>query len=350
MQHYKHLFTLILLLIVQTNFAQLGGKYTYAFLNTSTNYRLGAHNGYAGAVNDGSLAIGLYNPTMLNQNTHLKIEQSFVNTYGGAYNGQTALGVNINKNVYTAVGLQYNKYGSFDYANAGGELSGQKFYASDYLLTFATSKALKDSVFKIGAALKTIYSVYETYNSVGLGIDVAGAYLHPNKRLVVTAMVRNAGKMLNKYDGKQNSLPLDMQISIAQKAKHAPFRLVLTAYQLNTLNLIAKGTYKTTDTAAIKLGLNKRNTIKQLDNIARHLNFGIEILLSKNFHVLVSYNHKHRKELAYPFKTALSGFAMGLGIKVKKINIGLAYTNYNVVAHNWSFTLATNLTSWKKKL
>ncbi|MEQ1734784.1 MAG: hypothetical protein ABL940_13995, partial [Bacteroidia bacterium] len=60
------------------------------------------------------------------------------------------------------------------------------------------------------------------------------------------------------------------------------------------------------------------------------------------------YNHKQRRELAYSFKTALSGFAMGVGLNVKKINFGIAYTNYNIAAQNWSFTVATNLGAWRK--
>lgn len=344
-------FYLILLLstILLPTYAQVGGKYTYQFLNTPASYRMAAHHGYASSVNDGDVSLGLYNPTLLSKNTHLQFSQSIINQYAGGYNGQTAFGISLKNKINLAAGIQYNKYGSFEYANAGGELANQKFYASDYLFILAGSTNLHDSVFKIGAAIKTIYSVYEAYSSVGVAVDVAGTFIHPNNRFVATAMVRNAGAMVNKFNNQREQLPLDMQLSIAQKIKHAPFRVVLTAFSLNKYNLIANGTYKTTDTTTIKAGFNKRNLVKQTDNIARHLNLGTELLLGKNFHIILSYNHKQRRELAYSFKKAVSGFAFGVGIKVKKINFGLAYTNYNSVAKNWSFTLASNLGSWARK-
>ncbi len=343
------LLTLTLLNVSLPAFAQVGGKYTYQFLNTPASYRTAAHHGYAASVNEGDVSLGLYNPTLLGKSTHLQFSQSIINQYAGGYNGQTAFGVSLKNKINLATGIQYNKYGSFEYANAGGELANQKFYASDYLFTLAGSTTLHDSVFKIGAAIKTIYSVYEAYTSLGLGVDVAGTFVHPNQRFLATAMVRNAGGMINKFNNQRERLPLDMQLSISQKIKHAPFRVVLTAFSLNQYNLIANGTYKTTDTTTIKTGLNKRNIVKQTDNIARHLNLGTELLLGKNFHIILSYNHKQRRELAYSFKTAVSGFAFGVGVKVKKINFGLAYTNYNIVAKNWSFTLASNLGSWGRK-
>lgn len=348
MQLLKHLFFIILLLRITSTTAQVGGKYTYTFLNAPTNYRTAAHNGYATAINDGDVSIGLYNPCMLGIGTKLKFSQSFINQYSGTYSGQTAFGFTIKNKVNAAAGIQYNKYGTFDYANAGGELANQKFYASDYLFTLAASTTLHDSLFKIGANIKTIYSVYEAYNSLGLCADISGAFIHPNQRFVATAMVRNMGGIINKFNNQTERLPLDMQLGMAQRIKHAPFRIVLTAYNLNQYYIIANGTYKTNDTSAIKTGFNKRYLVKQTDNVARHLNVGVEVLLSKNFHIILSYNHKQRRELAYSFKTALSGFAMGVGLNVKKINFGIAYTNYNIAAQNWSFTITTNLGSWHK--
>ncbi len=323
-------------------FAQIGGLNTLATINVPANASIAASNGIAATTINPDLGVGLYNPALLNKKNNLALLQSFNNNYFSTLSGQSAVGFTIKNKVNLSAAATYNNYGTFQYANAAGELNGLSFSANDLLLQLGGQTLFRDSVFSIGTNLKYYSSTLEALSINAFAVDIAGAYINKKSNFIVSALIRNAGFVNSNGVNDNLTLPFDVQIGLSKKLKHAPFRFFLTTYQLNKYNLIATGTYVTSDTSTIKSGFNQRNVLKQVDNLFRHTNLGVEVI-GKYFSLTASYNHLRQRELAYAFKGSLAGLAFGAQIRTNYFSLGMAYNNFNASANNWLFSLGLNL-------
>jgi hypothetical protein len=85
------------------------------------------------------------------------------------------------------------------------------------------------------------------------------------------------------------------------------------------------------------------NEINAIDNLARHLIVGAELLLSKNFNLLLGYNHLRNRELSQVNVNGFSGFSVGFLFKTKFIELSYSYAGYNTAGNLNSFGLVCDL-------
>ena len=323
-----------------------GGTQTFQFLNASTSARnAGAGNGLI-SVYDNDLGLALDNPALLNEKMNGQIQYSY-----GMYPAAVNYG-NVSYALHTKLGtfapsVRYFSYGKFvetdEVGNAIGEFSG-----AEYAIGSSYSRKINE-VLSIGASLSVLGSHLYRFSSFAVTSSFSGLVVHPNKLFCATFLVKNAGLTLKDYTGtSQSQLPLDVQIGMSYKLKHAPFRFGFQAHQLNHfsniyLDPLAKPTYDplTGDTIPVY-------TPSIGSKIANHFNFQVELLSSKSFQMRAGFNYMRRQQLKLTDHPGLAGFSTGFSLKLKKFNLDYGIQSYSKAGTIHSIGLSSALSNWKK--
>ncbi len=326
--------------------AQIGGRYTYSFLEKPISSRVAALGGNTAAVQDGDINLGLVNPSLINKQMNNAISLAYVDffddiNYGFAQYSHTF------ESIGSFLGtVQYYNYGTFDYADEAGNKQGT-FTASDAALTIGWGRQL-DSSFSIGAAAKLIYSHYESYSSFGFAVDVAGSY-RTKSGWEMSLIARNIGMQVTTYiPGERDPLPFDLQYSITKRLDHVPFRFSVIYDHIEKWNLYyddptnpSGGIDPVTGDPVYKTGFAKFG-----DNLMRHIIIGGEFYIGKNIILRGGYNYRRRQELKMNDKLGMVGFSWGIGVRVYKFKINYSRSTYHLVGSPNYFTITFDLNSF----
>ena len=346
----KKIFSAFLLFIFLSHtvgvWAQTGGNTVYNFLNLIPNARITALGGYTPAVKDYDLNLGLINPALLNSEMSNQMTLNYLNFVSGINYGMIGYGKSFENYGTFSAGLQYISYGKFIESDETSLQTGT-FTGGEYAFNIGWGKKI-DSVFSIGANLKPVYSSIAGYSSLGIGVDIAGAFFHPNKRFAASFLARNIGTQIISYTGHREAIPLNVEIGLTQRLEHVPLRFNLVATNLQQYKL----TY-TDSVNEVKVDPMTNQIIppgrKIGENIFRHFVIGAEFLITKNFNLRLSYNYNRRKDLVIESRTGMSGFAFGVGFKVSKFVLGYSHSFYHLAGGSNIFSLSVNFNEFRKK-
>ncbi len=345
---FKYLYFFILLIsFPYTLLAQVGGQSTYEFLNLSNSARVASLGGNFLAIKDNDINLAISNPSLISAGMDNKLALSYVNDYAGINYGYAAYSKTFKKPGSFVASMQYVNYGTFTSADASGQTFGT-FRASEYSFNVGWGRQL-DSNFSIGANLKAINSVLETYSSFGLAVDVAGTYYNAKKQFTASLIFKNAGRQLSYYvPGNNESLPFEIQFGLSQKLKHAPFRFSLLINHLEKWDLLYEDPLNPSVKTDPLTGetTTRSNLSKFSDNLMRHIVAGVEFVPSSNFYISFGYNYQRRQEMKVETDLATVGFSWGFGIRISKFNISFARVTQHVAGSSNFFTLATNLSAF----
>jgi len=338
------LFILVLVLF-QTSSAQSGGRGAYSFVDAPVSARVAALGGIAVPIDDGDLVLGLLNPALINDKAHNQLSISYVDYFADINFGSVQYGRSFEKLGHFSGGLQYYNYGTFDYADEGGQRDGQ-FSAADYVFVLGWGRQL-DSNFSIGANMKFIGSDYESYSSYGLAVDVAGTYKTKSGWLLALT-ARNIGRELKSYlPSEAYSMPFSMQFGASKRLEHVPFRIIMIYDRLDRWDLTFNSSLNNSGTDPITGETkDKGGAEKFADQLMRHLILGGEFYIGKNLILRGSYNYGRRKEMIIPDKLGTVGFSWGIGIRISRFNINYSRAAYHVVGSPNYLTISTNLSGF----
>ena len=195
-----------------------------------------------------------------------------------------------------------------------------------------------------GVNAKVIYSSYEQYTSWALAVDLGLNYYNADNDLSLSLVARNLGGQIKRYNDTFERMPFDLQIGYTQSLEHAPIRVSVTARNLTRWKLpypaIESSSYTGGDEIVEKSGF--------VDNLFRHLIFGVEFLPTDRIYIGVGYNYKTRTDMRTAHRNFLSGFSIGGGIKVRMFGIGVALAQQHTGATTLMVNLSTNLFEFKK--
>ena len=350
MMRTRALFLSILLVaIIGTSHAQVGGQYIYNFLNLNNSSRVSGLGGGLIAAYDDDPALILNNPSLIGERHHTSLEVNAVDYFSNASYGSVLYSHTFKKVGSFAFGMQMVNYGKFTATDECGIEQGY-FHAGDYAATVAWGRQL-DSSFSIGADLKLIYSAYESYQSFGLAVDVAGSYVNHKKRLALSIMARNIGTpIVNYVPGQFEKLPFDLQIAFSQRFKFLPVRYHITLHHLYRWNMAYVGPNNPLLEYDVitKEPLYPNKASQFFDNFFRHINFAIEIIPAKFLSFYVAYNHNRRQEMNIPQKRTLAGFSYGFSINIKSIRFGFSRMHYATGAVPNFFDFSININEMAK--
>lgn len=325
----KKFYILLFLLFSGTSLrAQIGGDNTYEFLNLTTSARVAALGGKCNAIKEDDLSVAMENPALLTNKVNGHLTIGAAKYYDGVNYGDVAYARDFKKYGTFAAGMHYVNYGNFIRADYTGAVTGN-FRAADYALQIGWGKAI-DSLFSVGATLKTIYSHLDTYSSFGFGLDLGANYFNPRHQFGVSVVVKNFGRQLKTYTkGNDEPLPVEIQAGAAIRIKKAPLRFSVVLQHLEKFN-ISYPDPSTENEIDPLTGETKETKVQFYDKVLRHFIFGGELLLSKNFSLRGGYNFQRRKELGVKTKMSMVGFSWGIGVHVSKFQISYSRVKYHL--------------------
>ena len=337
-------FLLLFLFLMEICFAQIGGNYTYKFMDYKFSARLAGLGGNLIAVHDNDPSLIMYNPSLIAPkfSTSLVVNATdyFERTgYVSAIYAQT-----FQKVGSFAAEIRYAGYGTFiNTDEAGYELG--TFSCNDAGFTLGWGRPL-DSAFSIGANLKLMYSSYEMYSSFGLAVDVAGSYYNEKNNISLAVLFKNIGGELKPFrEGQHNWAPFDIQLAFSQRLKFVPVRYHIALHSLYRWEMGYIGPNDPTLEIDAITGEPKYPPAfkRGVDNFFRHINFGLEIIPVKYLSLFVSYNHHQNREMRIPQRKTMAGFAYGFQIDIKSIQFGFSRSHYAVGATPNYFTFSLNI-------
>ena len=113
------------------SFAQLGGDRAYTFLEQPLSARISALGGNQAAINDGDMNVAFVNPSMINTSLDNNLAINYTNYFASTNFGSIQYANTFKKAGSFMASIQFMDYGTFDYADEGGNLGGT-FGASDF--------------------------------------------------------------------------------------------------------------------------------------------------------------------------------------------------------------------------
>lgn len=338
------------------------GRSVFSFMSLPVSSRINALGGSNVSLSDGDISMGMCNPALLHENSHMVLQLNYSYYLPGTMFGSVLYGHNFGEAKaitnhpspitneeqplrpnYFAIGIHYLDYGKMAYADENGNLTGGSFGARDILIDVMYARQLS-RMFKVGVTLKPVYSIYEHYSSFALGADIGAHFLSPDSTFQMGLVLANIGWQLKGFyseEGGSNHemLPLNLQLGLTYRIKHAPLRFHLQIHNMQTWYLNYEWT-----------SLDKSPTtgdfiphdVKWYDMLFRHTIWSIEVVpKSEKFYIALSYNHRRRAELNLVDQKSVAGFALGAGVKIKQARIGFAISQ--MTKSNFSYQAGLTL-------
>lgn len=327
-------------------FAQGNGQDSYQVLQTISSARIAALGGNSIAVKDDDANLGFVAPSLLDSSASEQIALSYARFFGEANISQAGY-VHHFKEIGTLSFLVKNLgYGQFDMTDEAGNSIG-KFNAGETIFQAGIARQL-DPHFSIGANVKFILSELAEYKSTALGVDLSATFHQPEKYFAATLLMKNIGQTLSEYrPGIDQTFPFEIQAGLSKKLSKAPLRFQLIAENLQTWDLTPGVDGKT----EIDPLTGEEITVKSGgfgENLARHLVFNAEVLITKNFNLRIGYNYNRRQQLKIEEKPGGAGITYGLGLRIAKIHLSYARAAYSLAGISNNFSLTVKFADFKK--
>jgi hypothetical protein len=315
--------------------AQVGGNSNFRFLDIPMTGRAAGVGGTNMSVWGTDVNLVHSNPALLNKSMDKQIALNYCNYVSNMNFGYLAYARNFEKAGMFGASFNFFNYGKFKgYDELGNET--RTFRANDYALNLNYSIHLpEDTSFNLGVSLKTILSQYEAYTAFANAIDLGATY-HTKKNFVISLVAKNVGKIWKEYTPTQPmSLPTDVQLGISKKLSKAPIRLIFVYNNLLKWNLKYVSPIdtagqsnpfdnnKTADSTKFQRFSKRFGSFS--DNFLRHMTFGTELILSKNFMIMAGYNYRRQREFTLPERRGANGLCFGFQIMIKKFQFTYSY-------------------------
>ncbi len=343
----KKLVQVIFLCMGTIGLAQTGGEHIFPFLDLGYNARANGLGRDFVSVMDDDINIGVSNPAMLNSGMHNTIGFNQALLAGGINFGMVSYGRHFEGVGTGSAHIRYVAYGEMDRTDVNGEVMGT-FSAGDFILGAGFGRQLNPRI-SVGANLNFIFSQLESFNSFGVGLDLAGTYRNENERTTVTAMIRNAGYQLTTYTSDVRApLPTQALMAVSHKLEHAPFRVSLVAHHLNKWDL----TYNDPNLQPTTDPLTGEEIPVPVagfgEKLARHFIVQLELVVGKTLHVRMAFDYQRRREMIVQQRPGMGGFSFGTGLYFKRFSLDYGLLIFSSAGYNNMLTLTTNLDKWKK--
>lgn len=316
-----------LLALSQILYGQTGGSSVYTLLNLAPTARSASLGGFFLSTETSDPALAYHNPALVNPAMHQQLSLNYANYIAGINYGYLSYGMDYGKFGTWSAGIQYLNYGRFTEADEYGEITGT-FSAAEYTLNLSGAFHI-DSLFQVGVTIRPIYSVLERYQSWGLSADLGILYHSRNGRTGISAVLRNLGTQFSTYaTPEREPLPYEILVAFSHKIEYAPFRLVLTARNVQ------------------KYQLREGNVAQTLLD---HLTAGVEFVPGKIISIRFAYNFLRRSELQPELINTAAGLSFGGGLNLGWLRIDYALVNYHPAARTHLLSAGVDIASLTKK-
>lgn len=302
----------------------------YSYLNIPTSAHVFGLGGNNICIIDEDVTLSDQNPALIGPELDAQIEVNYMLYQATGNFAGVRFGMGMGEHDAWAIGLRYMNYGTFDgYDEFGTPTS--IFKPNDVILEGTYSRDITDR-WRGGANLKLTYSTYETYEAFAIAADLGVNYYDPDHDLSFSIVLRNMGGQVKRFTERYMRVPFDIQLGYMQGIGRSPFTISITANNLTRWKIpFYSYTTGEGDVMQYKDGF--------IQNLFRHLIFGVQYQPSDKFYACLAYNYKTASDMSSFNHSFLSGFSLGVGFRVKDFTASVAYA----IPHNSGSTLLLNL-------
>lgn len=336
----KKLLFLFLFSICTVSYGQIGGKYTYQFLNLVTSPRQAALGGKTITIYDNDVNQALYNPATINDEMNNHLALNYGTYFGEVSYGTASYAYTYDLHLQTfQVGVNYVNYGKFEGYDENGQAT-SSFTGSEVALSFGYAYNIPYTNFFLGANAKLITSNLENYTSIGGAIDLGAIYIDKENDVNWAFVIRNVGTQFKTYHNINESLPLEIMAGVSQELENVPIRWHLTLDNLQQWN-ISFANPNESQTSLDGTIIEKKPSF--FGNTMRHTIVGMELFPKKAFNFRLGYNFRRGAELKVLDQRNFSGISVGFGLKYNKMKFDYSYSRYTLAGNTSLFGLTINL-------
>lgn len=308
------------------------GRSAYDFLEIPTSARAYGLGGTNITVIDDDVTLTDQNPALLGPEIDSQLAFNYMLYMQSGNFAGVRFGHSAGERGAWAAGIRYLNYGSIPGYEADGTPVGN-FTPQDVVFEGTYSHDFTDRL-RGGVNMKMIYSSYEIYNAFAMAVDVGINYYDDEKDLSLSAVLKNMGGQLKRFNDAYDRLPFDFQLGYMQGLGTTPFSLSITATHLTKWKL----PYYVHDKNKVSDGLVTKSGFGS--DLFRHLIFGLQFQPSDKFYIDLAYNYKTRTDMATYQRNFLSGFSLGLGFRLKSLRVDMAYAMPHKSASSFMLNLA----------
>ncbi len=343
--------SLTLLTACVPSFAQVGGATVYNFLRLAQSWRITALGEINVTTVDYDPTTQLSNPASLNPLMSRQASFSTVAYPGGINYGNACYVQDFGKRGTYGMGLQYINYGTIPETDESGNILKANVPSNEFNLYGGGSYRF-GRIFSAGLNLKIIGSWYGGYRSFGMATDMGVTVNDTAHGIVASIVAKNVGGQLTPYSGgsgQREPIPFDLQAGFSVKFKGFPVRFHLTFHDLQRWDIRYNDPAATVQNSLLGDTVTTSKAAAALDEFFRHLIFGAELSIKKVVFIDFSYNDERRQEYVQATRRSLAGFAIGLGVHVKMVTVGIALSPMPLKNTLAQFTLTLNTGNFVKK-
>ena len=291
------------------------GRSAYEFLNIPTSSHVFGLGGTNISIIDEDVTLVEQNPALIGPEIGKQLTLNYMHYLGSSNFAGARFGSDAGEHGAWAAGIRYLNYGTFEGYDEFGSPTGS-FTTADYVIEGTYSH---DFTYRLrgGINIKMIYSNYERYSAFAMAADLGINYYDDDHDLSLSAVLKNMGGQLKRFEDSYDRLPFDVQFGLT-KGLGEYFSLSVTSLHLTKWDLPVY-VHDNDNPGFVEL---KSNFFK---NLFRHLVFGVQYQPSDKFYIDLGYNYKTRSDMSSYQRNFLSGFSVGMGLRVKAFSVGIGY-------------------------
>lgn len=337
---FRKSLTYLFLLTTALSYSQIGGKYTYQFLNLVTSPRQAALGGKIVTNYDYDVNQGIFNPATINPEMDNHLSANYGSYYGEVTYGTAAYAYTWDRHVQTFhMGVNYVNYGTFEGRDEMGLLTGD-FTGSEIAISFGYAYNIPWTDIHIGGNLKMISSTLESYNSFGMAADIGAIYIDEDNDINIGLSLRNIGTQITTYAGQHEPIPFEIIAGISQEVENVPMRWHITLENLQQWNIAFSNPNRAEEGIDGEITEEK---VSFFNNALRHVILGAELFPGKPFNLRLGYNFRRGEELRIEDQRNFSGISAGVSLRFNKLRFDYSYSRYTLAANTSLFGLMINL-------
>ncbi|SHG24605.1 hypothetical protein SAMN05444396_106234 [Flavobacterium segetis] len=318
---------------------QIGGKYTYQFLNLVTSPRQAALGGKVITIYDDDVNQAHFNPATINADMDNHLALNYGSYFGEVTYGTASYAYTYDRHLQTfQAGVNYVNYGNFEGYDENG-LATSSFTGSEIAVNLGYSYNVPFTDLHIGASAKLISSTLESYNSFGGAFDIGALYIDERNDVNWALAIRNIGTQFSTYNGINEKLPLEIIVGVSQELENVPIRWHLTLENIQQWNISFSNPNRAQSSFS---GDSINEKVSFFNNALRHVVMGVELFPRKAINLRIGYNFRRAEELRIEEQRNFSGISLGFGLKMNKLKFNYSYSRYTLAGNTSLFGLTVN--------
>lgn len=325
--------TVFLCIQISLAYAQVSGENSFGVLQLPSGTRSTALGGVVPALS-GDVSLVADNPALLDSVDTGDFGFAYSPFFGGINYLNVAGAFKLPKAGKMGIGISYVDYGDFTERDQIGTDLGI-FTPRDLMIR--VSKSHRIGPFVLGANLKYANTSISGYSSNAIMADLGGFYQRPGSQLSFGMVLKNLGTSFSNFATNRPELPMDVHMGVSFKPEHMPARFSLAAYN-----------FVDTDLAYFGKTIDSEESPAIFQEVFRHINLGMELLIGNSLNVLIGYNHLRNQELRLAQGGFGAGLSWGLMARIKKMEIRFSRATYHAAGGMSTFSVQGNLSRIKK--